>query len=89
MNLKVERGFSAHITGAYVAPNQFNHQNCWKPLHAFLTNIDKVEEDEWASLLQFPDADTDNDADNNARADLSMISAFRARIYVCSSPIKP
>ena len=59
MNLKVEQGFSAHITGTYVAPDQFNHKNCWKPLHAFLRNIDKVEEEEWASLLQFQDADTD------------------------------
>jgi hypothetical protein len=75
-----------------VAPDQFNHENCWKSLHrlhTFLRNIDKVEEEEWASLLQFPDTDTENEADNNARADLSMISAFHARIYVCSSPIKP
>jgi len=89
---KVERGFSAHRNGAFVAPPPFNQGNCWKPLGDFIGNINKVKEERWASILriQGPDEDkTDVDSDTlgDTRANESMISAFRADMYIPSSPL--
>ena len=85
--LKVERGFSAHRTGAFVTPPQFNHDNCWRPLEDFLPNIDKVKEARWSSILRIQGSDED-EVDSDARADMSAISAFRAEMYIPSSPLK-
>ena len=86
---KVKRGFSAHKNGAFVAPPPFNQKNCWKPLGDFFPNINKVKEERWASILrvQGPDED-ETDGDSDARANKSMISAFRVDMYIPSSPLK-
>ena len=86
---KVERGFFAHKNGAFVAPPPFNHKNCWKPLGDFFANVNKVKEERWASILctQGPDED-EMDGDSDTRANESMISAFRADMYIPSSPLK-
>lgn len=88
--LKVERGFSAHIRGAYAAPPHFNHENCWKPLEVFFDVLDKVKDERWMSVLRFRGDESEdiNEDSDSLRGDQSMISAFRARMYV-SSPIKP
>ncbi|KDR70756.1 hypothetical protein GALMADRAFT_144627 [Galerina marginata CBS 339.88] len=49
----VERGFLAHMKSTFVAPPQFNHDNCWGPLEDFFDNIDKVKEECWTAILQF------------------------------------
>ena len=86
---KVERGFFAHKNGAFVAPPPFNHKNYWKPLGDFFANVNKVKEEWWASILctQGPDED-ETDGDSDTRANESMISAFRADMYILSSPLK-
>jgi hypothetical protein len=48
---KVERGFSAHISGTYMSP-RFNYDYCWKPLEDFFKNVDKIKVDRWAILLE-------------------------------------
>ena len=92
MLFKVERGFSAHKTGAFVIPPLFNQSNCWKPLGDFFANINKVKEDRWVSILlsiRKPDGDEmDSDDNAQARVNESMISAFRADMYIPSSPLK-
>jgi len=86
---KVERGFFAHKNGAFVAPPPFNHKNCWKPLGDFFANVNKVKEERWVSILctQGPDED-ETDSDSDTQANKSMISAFRADMYIPSSPLK-
>ena len=92
--LKVERGFSAHISGTYTSPPHFNYDYCWKPLRDFFKNIDKIKEDRWAMVLQVrsnnegEQGDVASDGDS-VHANQSMISAYRAEMYVPSSPIKP
>lgn len=91
---KVERGFSAHISGTYMSPPRFNYDYCWKPLEDFFKNVDKIKVDRWAMLLQVrsnneseqDDVASDGDSDH---ANQLMISAYRAEMYVPSSPIKP
>jgi hypothetical protein len=85
--LKVERGFTAHRNGVYVDPPQFNHDKCWSPLKDFHANIDRVKAERWKSLLQFRVQGTIEDSDGHG--DRSMISAFRADMYIGSSPVKP
>ena len=79
------------MTGAFVAPPLFNQRNCWKPLGDFFANINKVKEERWASILHIrgPDGDEmESDNDTQARVNESMISAFRADMYIPSSPLK-
>ncbi len=93
--MKVERAFSAYKNGGYVAPPLFNHENCWKPLRDFSGNLGKVKEERWASILRTAqchfESNHNSDSDDGvaARADESMISAFRAGVYIPeSSPFK-
>ena len=79
------------MTGAFVMPPLFNQSNCWKPLGVFFANINKVKEDRWASILHIRGSDGDEmDGYNNTQAQVneSMISAFRADMYIPSSPLK-
>ena len=56
----------------------------------FFGNIDKVKEPQWKSILQFRvDMEMDSEKEEGVLcADQSTISAFRAGIYISSSPIK-
>jgi len=87
---QVECAFFTHIKGTYTNPKQFNYENCWKPLTDFLNNLNKVKEEEWALILQFDSTDSDDGSESKdmLQADQSMISAFRAGSYLCSSPVK-
>jgi hypothetical protein len=78
------------MRGTYLEPGQFNYANSWKPMRDFLGSIDKVKEANWASILRFHgDTNADSEEDNNVIcADQSTLSAFRAGIYISSSPIK-
>jgi hypothetical protein len=88
MFLKVERAFSAHRKGLYIAPLKFNQKQCGSPLKDFLQNLDKVKEERWKALLQFHSNSDDSESDI-AELNYSAISAYRANIYITSSPIKP
>ena len=79
------------MKGTFVAPPQFNHENCWGPLKDFFNNIDKVKEECWTAILQFRGVDEGgvSDANSDHLHERSMISAFHAGMYVSSSPIKP
>ena len=82
---------SAHKDGYFVAPPQFNFDNTWKALEAFFTNMDKVKEECWSSVLQFGsviDEDEDVALDSDAHADQSIIFAYRADMCIPSSPLK-
>ena len=83
---KVEQGFFAHKNSVFVAPLLFNQRNCWKLLRDFFANINKVKEEQWLHI-QGPDED-EMDSDADARANESMISAFRVDMYITSSPLK-
>ncbi|KIJ91410.1 hypothetical protein K443DRAFT_14424 [Laccaria amethystina LaAM-08-1] len=89
--ISVERGFTAHINGGFTAPPHFNHDNCWWPLQDFLKNIEKIKESRWKAILQFHCVDEDETVDNDddKEANQSMISAYRAGMYIPSSPLKP
>lgn len=84
----MERALAAHFSGAYVAPPPFAHQHYWQPLAMFLSKVDRVSERRWKEILMFGHASDDDDADSELRADQSTISAFRADLYIPSSPLK-
>ena len=90
MDSSDSNSFFAHKNGAFVAPPQFNQKNCWKPLGDFFANINRVKEEQWASILciQGPNEDSEMDGGGDARANESMISAFHADMYIPSSPLK-
>ncbi|KAF8799562.1 hypothetical protein BYT27DRAFT_7120426, partial [Phlegmacium glaucopus] len=74
--LEVERGFSAHMKGTFIAPPQFNQDNCNKPLSDFFRNIDKVKEDHWSSILQFSGEDENSYAGSDIlQGDQSIVTA--------------
>ena len=90
---KVERGFSAHITGTYTSPPHFNYENCSKPLKIFFKLISDVKEERWAKLLSDEGEEGASGIDSlsgsgTVLGDQSMISAYREMMYVLSSPIK-
>jgi len=71
----VERAFTTHLSGGYIDSPLFifSHDNYWKPLQVFSGNL--VSERRWSCVL-------DEDTDEDLRTDQSMISAYRAEIYV-------
>ncbi|PPQ84739.1 hypothetical protein CVT26_014749, partial [Gymnopilus dilepis] len=86
----VERVSAAHIKGTYIEPKQFNHDNSWRPMSFFFGHLDKVEEEEWKTILQFDGVDQDDGVAEDSEeflADQSMMSALRERL-LASSPIK-
>ena len=87
---KVERAFVAHLSGMYIAPPAFAHQHYWQPLATFLSKIDRVSERCWKELLMFRSATeaSGDDTDSELWADQSMILAYRADLYIPSSPFK-
>jgi hypothetical protein len=74
---------SAHLSGEFVAPPHFTHENYWQPLDIFLSKVDSLSERQWARIMAGPE-----EAAENVQADRSMLSAFRADIYVPASPTK-
>ncbi|KAH8979009.1 hypothetical protein EDB86DRAFT_3089646 [Lactarius hatsudake] len=53
----VERAMRAHMTGAFHAPGEFNHQITWNSMKDFYKILDQVHESHWAQALKFDDFD--------------------------------
>ncbi|KAH8990664.1 hypothetical protein EDB86DRAFT_3080297 [Lactarius hatsudake] len=79
----VERAMRAHMTGAFHAPGEFNHQITWNSMKDFYKILDQVRESHWAQALNFDDFD-----DTESGADESFLSACRVDFYLPSSPTK-
>ncbi|KAF9548972.1 hypothetical protein CPC08DRAFT_755311 [Agrocybe pediades] len=82
----VERAFTSYISGAFIQPENFSHENYWEPLKVFRGKVDLVSERAWREILAFGCEDTaagENGVDHNIQ---SMISAYRADIDVPLSP---
>ncbi len=88
MVTKVKRGITAHLSGFFVKPPLFDHNHCWRPLEDFFRNLNRVKPEHWVTLLQFFDPNV-IDAAEDDQGDRSMISAYRADMFIPSSPIKP
>ncbi|KAH9008157.1 hypothetical protein EDB83DRAFT_2681535 [Lactarius deliciosus] len=62
----VERAMRAHMTGAFHAPGDFNHQITWNSMKDFYKILDQVRESHWAQALKFDDFDdTESGADKS------------------------
>ena len=81
MITKVEREITTHLSGFFVKPPLFDHNH-------FLRNLDHVKPEHWVAVLQFLDPNAINAAEGD-QGDRSMISAYRADMFIPSSPIKP
>ncbi|KAH8977283.1 hypothetical protein EDB86DRAFT_3092671 [Lactarius hatsudake] len=79
----VERAMRAHMTGAFHAPGEFNHQITWNSMKDFYKILDQVRESHWAQALKFDDFD-----DTESGTDESFLSACRVDFYLPSSPTK-
>ena len=73
--------FRAHITGAFKAPSEFTELATRKPMRDFFKNLARLRESHWEQAMQF----TDGFGDGESQIDESMVSAYRADIYLPSS----
>ena len=74
----------AHITGAFNAPHEFNHQTTWNSMNDFHGVLDRLRGSHWAQALDFDVHD--NSSENHA--DESSLSACRVDFYLPPSPMK-
>jgi hypothetical protein len=73
----------AHMTGAFIAPADFNHRTSWNSMKDFYGILRRLRESHWVHALNF-----DNLNDTESRADESLLSAYRVDFYLPSSPTK-
>ena len=71
----------AHLTGVFVAPDDFNHKTTWNSLQDFHRTLSRLREHHWVQVLNFNDYDEVENV-----ADESMLSACRIDFYLPSSP---
>ena len=84
--MQVERAFIAHLQGSYIQPPMFTHETYWRPLQIFYGHIDCLSERRWKLVLESGRSGSNDD--DNLCADESMISAYRADLYIPLSPEK-
>jgi hypothetical protein len=63
------------------------HEKYWRPLQVFYGHIDCLSERRWKLVLEFESSDGNNE-DSSSHADESLISAYRADLYIPVSPEK-
>ena len=91
--MKVERGFKAYISdGAFSKPKKFSHDNYWRQLDDFMEKVDKLSEGRWRLILDKVciyrgHLDSEYD-DEDTHGDMSIMSDYRGRIFMESSPMK-
>jgi hypothetical protein len=65
----------------------FAHEELWQMIQVFYGHIDRLSEQRRKLVLEFNRDKCDNEEDIS-RADASMISAYRADLYIPESPQK-
>ena len=80
----MERAFIAFIKGGYVEPPDFAYKTYWKSFQDFSHHTDRLSERRWHLILEFEAEATGSDLD----VDELMISAYRGKLYIPSSPAK-
>jgi hypothetical protein len=74
------------MNGRFDPPRKFTHEEHWQTIQVFYSHLDRLSERRWKLALQ---CNVENDSNGEAlpnRADASMISAFRANLYIPESP---
>ena len=71
----------AHLTGVFIAPDEFNHKTTWNSLRDFHRTLNRLCEHHWEQILNYNDLDESENV-----ADESMLSACRIDFYLPSSP---
>ena len=73
------------MNGRFDPPRKFTHEEHWQMIQVFYGHIDRLSERRWKLALQC--VENRYDGNNEAlHADESMISAFRADLYIPESP---
>ena len=86
IRLSCERAFVAFGHGTFVQPSQFSHECSWQAMKTFFGHVDRLSERRWGLIL---DVKSDvEESDEDVGVDQSMISAYRADLYIPSSPLK-
>ncbi|KDR82214.1 hypothetical protein GALMADRAFT_135578 [Galerina marginata CBS 339.88] len=89
MLVATERAFRAYLPNGIIkskkALEEFSDDNFAHELKTFRGHVDNVSERRWQLILNDLDEEEDNDVGNG---DLSLISEFRANIFIPSSLIK-
>lgn len=75
------------MNGRFDPPAKFTHEEHWQTIRVFYGHIDRLSERRWGLALNPKTEGRDSDEDL-CRADASMISAFRADLYIPESPQK-
>lgn len=73
------------MNGTFDPPRKFAHERHWQTIQVFYNHIDRLSERRWNLALQCVESRYDGN-DEALRADASMISAFRADLYIPESP---
>ncbi|KAF8802531.1 hypothetical protein BYT27DRAFT_6764428 [Phlegmacium glaucopus] len=82
----VERAFFAHRKGTFVKPPNFARDNTWRSLVDFYSHLDLLSVNCWKSMFEFNSGG--HNGDDSLCGDESMISTYRAGLYIPLSPQK-
>ena len=87
---QTERAFKAYLPNGTPKSSkeleEFSDDNFARELNTFMGHVDKVSERRWQVIMD--DLCKDEEENDPENGDLSLISEYRANIFIPSSPLK-